>query len=205
MNSPCFNRSCASDRSRAPEILSTVSPLLWKAGHRCQGRQAHAGDALWRAQAMVFRRCVILVQILSLPSVPPGMLWRCLPLAAVAATPPLTQYDPASAAAGILASFRHYTSSDSFPPHSQWRHPEERRQGRGRLRGGWRPTAGTSESQMPWWRDTRFMADCSIAALPWSCRHHRPLWLTITQQQTQLQLQQQNLQCCPVSAALNFT
>ena len=118
-------------------------------------------------------------------------------------THPVTLLNPASAAAGVLASFRHYTSPDSSPPHSQWRHPEERRQGRGRLRGGWRPTADTRESQTPWWRDTRFVADSSIAALPWSCSHHRPQWLTNMQHRTQSQ--QQTLQCCPVSAALTLT
>ena len=188
-SSPCSNCSYASDRSRAPEVLPTMSPLLRKAGNRCQGRQAHASDALWWAQAMVLRRCVILIQFMSLPSVPPSMLGRRLPLAAVAAPSPITLHDPASATAGILASFRHYTSPDSSPPHSQWRHPEERRQGSGRLRGGWRPTADTSESPTPWWRDTCFMADCSIAALPWSYSHHRPQWLTTMQHRTQLQQQ----------------
>ena len=66
LHCPCllfqsFYHSRASARSRAPEILPTVSPLLWKASNRCQGWQAHASDALWRAQAMVLCRFVILV------------------------------------------------------------------------------------------------------------------------------------------------
>ena len=176
-------------------LIGPVPQRYFPQCRRCSGRQAIAARAGKRTLVMHYGGLKpwyfagASLPFLSLQSVPPSMLGRRLPLAALAAPSPITLHDPASAAAGILASFRHYTSPDSSPPHSQWRNPEERRQGRGRLRGGWRPTAHTSESPTPWWRDTRFMADCSIAALPWSCSHHRPQWLTNTQHRTQLQQQ----------------